>query len=77
MINFDAVYTAVLFITVFNDFTVIVEDLIHKLENAEEDIVFLQGDISDLKENRSETELRLKAELTALQAELASISKYF
>ena len=48
----------------------------HKLENAEEDIVFLQSDITEMKEERSSTELRLRSELTALQAELSAVSKY-
>ena len=52
------------------------EDLMHKLENAEEDIVFLQSDITEMKEERSSTELRLRSELTALQAELSAVSKY-
>ena len=47
----------------------------HKLENAEEDIVFLQSDLTEMKEERSQTEIRLRAELTALQAELSAISK--
>ena len=46
----------------------------HKLENAEEDIVFLQTDINELKEEKSETEMRLRAELTSLQAEMSAIS---
>ena len=48
----------------------------HKLENAEEDIVFLQTDINELKEEKSETEIRLRAELTSLQAEMSAISMF-
>ena len=51
-------------------------DLLHKLENAEEDIVFLQTDINELKEEKSETEIRLRAELTSLQAEMSAISMF-
>ena len=51
-------------------------DLLHKLENAEEDIVFLQTDINELKEERSQTEIRLRAELTSLQAEMSAISMF-
>ena len=47
----------------------------HKLENAEEDIVFLQADLTELKEARGEAELKLRAELSALQAEIAALSK--
>ena len=52
-----------------------VADLTHKLENAEEDIVFLQSDLSDAKEQRSQTELRLREEINSLQTELSLKSK--
>ena len=50
-------------------------DLTHKLENAEEDIVFLQSDLAEAKQLRAENELRLREEVSALQAEVATISK--
>lgn len=50
-------------------------DLTHKLENAEEDIIFLQSDLTEAKEQRSQTELRLREEINNLQTELSLMSK--
>lgn len=46
-------------------------DLTHKLQLAEEDIVFLQTDLEEARAGTGDNERRLKAELTELQAELA------
>ena len=51
-----------------------IEDLRHKLDNAEEDIVFLQTDIDELKWSRQETEQRLNSEILDLQAKLESVN---
>ena len=47
------------------------EDLTYKLSKSEEDIIFLQNDIDELKSERENSERRLKTELTDIQAELA------
>ena len=39
------------------------EDLKHKLENAQEDVIFIQGDLDDLKAAKEESERNLRAEL--------------
>jgi len=44
------------------------------VSNAEEDIFFLQNDIEELKAAKLESERRLKAELTEIQAEMAALS---
>ncbi len=43
------------------------------MTNSEEDIFFLQNDIEELKVQKLESERRLKAELTEIQAELAKV----
>lgn len=46
-------------------------DLTHKVQIAEEDIIFLHTDLEEAKAASNDNEHRLKAELTELQAELA------
>lgn len=52
-------------------------DLEYKLHKSQEDYCFLQNDLEDITSSSKENEMRLKAELTELQAEVARLEDLY